>query len=85
MILEHNGLRFTAHSKPLDWQNRGLQQTASGYGRKLTTSIVVRLEGEKKTRRVYCTCYSNSGSLWIVLNGRRTSIGELFADNLSPL
>jgi hypothetical protein len=39
-------------------------QTATGYGRKLTTRYKVEFEGKK--RRIYCTCFSNSGSLWFM-------------------
>lgn len=53
---------------PLDWQQRGLQQTASGYGRKLTTSRKISFCG--KVYRLYCTCFSNSGSVWFKANGR---------------
>lgn len=52
---------------PLDWQLRGLQQTASGYGAKLTTSLKIMFEG--KLRRLYSTCYGNSGSVWFKTKG----------------
>jgi hypothetical protein len=54
---------------PLDWQKRGLRQTASGYGSKLTTSVKVPFNG--KLYRVYCTIYSNSGTCWFIANGQR--------------
>jgi hypothetical protein len=51
--------------RPLWWHLRGLQQTRSGYGRKLTSRTVVRFEGEKRWRRVYVVCFSNSGTAYV--------------------
>lgn len=45
------------------WQEKGLQQTATGYGRKLTTPYMVQWEG--RWRRVYCCQFSNAGTLYI--------------------
>lgn len=57
---------------PLDWQRRGLQQSASGYGAKLTTSHKLSLNG--KLYRVYSTCYSNAASHWVTVKGRKIFI-----------
>lgn len=54
---------------PLWWHDKGLQQTVTGYGKKLTTRHKVEFEGKK--RRIYCTCFSNSGSLWFTANGKK--------------
>ena len=48
---------------PLPWQTRGLQETASGYGRKLTTPYMVRFNG--KWRRIYACQIANAGTLYI--------------------
>ena len=48
---------------PLEWQTRGLQETASGYGRKLTTRYMVQWAG--RWRRVYCCLISNAGTCYI--------------------
>lgn len=48
---------------PLWFHERGLQETASGYGRKLTTRHMVKYEG--KWRRVYVACFSNAGTAYI--------------------
>lgn len=45
------------------------QQTASGYGSKLQTSYMIQLVGHSRWYRVYCMCYSNSGSCYIVRKG----------------
>lgn len=57
---------------PLWWHTKGLQQTASGYGRKLTTRYKISFEG--RLYRVYCTCFSNSGTLWFKTGGREIVI-----------
>lgn len=57
----------------LPWQKRGLQQTASGYGARLTTTWVCHYQG--RTRRVYCTIYSNIGTCWMVCNGKKIILG----------
>ena len=55
--------------RPLRWHRQGLSQTASGYGRKLTSARCVRLR-DGRVRRVYVTCFSNSETAWINLDGR---------------
>ena len=54
---------------PLEWQKRGLRQTATGYGSKLTTHYKVPFNG--KQYRVYATCFSNCATLWFTVNGKR--------------
>lgn len=54
---------------PLDWQKRGLQQTASGYGKKLTMRQKISFNG--KLYRLYSTCFSNAASVWFTV-GKRT-------------
>jgi hypothetical protein len=56
--------------RPLWWHKQGLAQTASGYGAKLTSSRCVRLP-DGRVRRVYVTQYSNAGSAWIMLDGKK--------------
>lgn len=58
--------------RPLPHHVAGLQYTATGYGAKIPTEWVTRLEA--RTRRVYCTIYSNAGTCWVVLNGKKVVI-----------
>ncbi len=51
------------------WMAQGLQQTASGYGRKLNTGLKIRFNG--RDYRVYCTIFSNIGTVWFKSRGRR--------------
>ena len=53
---------------PLWWHEQGLQQTASGYGRKLTQRYKVHYAG--KLRRVYLSICSNIGSLYVIVDGQ---------------
>lgn len=47
-----------------------------GYGRKIATTILILLPGEKRWRRVYCVCFSNSGSVYIIRNGEAYYLRE---------
>jgi hypothetical protein len=49
--------------KPLWWQERGLSYTASGYGKRIPTQYMIRVNN--RWRRVYCCIYSNIGTLYI--------------------
>ena len=61
--------------RPLPWQRAGLQQTASGYGARLTSSSVAVFP-DGRVRRIYVTQYSNGGSAWVMLGGRRIYLCE---------
>ena len=56
----------------LPWQKAGLMQTATGYGSKLVTSKMVKYAG--RWRRVYCMCYSNSGTCYILVKGKQITV-----------
>jgi hypothetical protein len=49
--------------KRLWWQEKGLSYTASGYGRKIPTEYMVKVNN--RWRRVYCCIMSNNGTLYI--------------------
>lgn len=57
---------------PLDWQRQGLQQTATGYGRKLTSRYKIRYNG--KDYRLYATCFSNAASHWFITFGEKVYV-----------
>lgn len=52
-----------------DWMKRGLQQTATGYGRKLNTGRKIAYNGREY--RLYATCYSNNASVWFTVQGKK--------------
>lgn len=56
-------VKVELREKLLPWQERGLQETASGYGLKLTSRYQVKWEG--KWRRVYVCQISNAGTAYI--------------------
>ena len=59
--------------RPLDWQRRGLQYTATGYGTKIPTSKAIKWS-DGKVRRVYCDIYSNRGSCYCMIHGCKVSV-----------
>lgn len=61
-------IEVPAKEEPLWFHKRGLMETATGYGRKLTSSKMVFWEG--RWRRVYVCCYSNSGTAYILSKGK---------------
>jgi len=70
-ITDYNDLYLDVNliDAPLWWHEQGLQETASGYGRKLTTRYKVPFNG--RNYRVYCTQIGNVGSLWFTAEGQR--------------
>jgi hypothetical protein len=63
-----NAPREKTTSRLLWWQKQGLQQTASGYGGKLTTTRMIKFNG--RMHRIYCMCYSNSGTCYFLSKKR---------------
>ena len=65
---------------PLWYHKRGLMQTATGYGRKLTTRWKMRYAGGKDTSRkgrlyrIYYCIFSNCGTYYIVRNGEEINV-----------
>ena len=43
---------------------------ASGYGRKIPTRWLVRIDGSDRFRRVYAICFSNCASHYITMKGK---------------
>lgn len=58
---------------PTKWQEQGLQETATGYGKRLNSGLMIWFEG--KYRRVYVTIYSNTGTSWFNYQGERIIVG----------
>ena len=53
--------------------------SATGYGRKIPTQYMVKMS-DNRMHRVYCTCFSNSGSLWVNYNGKQPFIENAILD-----
>lgn len=55
--------RVEAKYEPMAHHKAGLQWTATGYGSRIPTSWMIKVDG--RWRRVYCKIYSNIGTLFI--------------------
>jgi hypothetical protein len=76
---------YTLHRRPV--AKRGMLQLApgqgaDGYGRKISTDICLKFSGENKERRVYCCCFSNTGSNYIVYKGQTLYLKTHFQDEV---
>lgn len=56
-------------SAPTDRQKAGLQETASGYGKRLNSGLKISFNG--RLYRVYVTIFSNCGTCWFTTRGRK--------------
>ena len=54
---------------PPAWMARGLQETASGYGKRLNSGLKIHFNG--KRYRIYVTIFSNCGTAWFQTKGRK--------------
>jgi hypothetical protein len=54
---------------PMWYHKRGLMQTATGYGAKLNTGRKIKFNNREY--RVYCACFSNVGTLYIIVKGEK--------------
>jgi hypothetical protein len=54
---------------PPAWMRRGLQETASGYGRRLNSGYLIRFN--RRIYRLYVTIFSNNGTMWFKAGGRQ--------------
>ena len=59
---------------PLVWQERGLLQTTSGYGRKLTSEYKISFNG--RLYRLYVTQISNAASTWFMAKGKKIFVNS---------
>jgi hypothetical protein len=62
----------------LPWQKRGLQETVSGYGLKLTSRFMILFKN--KWRRVYICQMGNSGVAYIGKPGRWEGIVDIWLE-----
>jgi hypothetical protein len=58
--------------RPLWYHKRGLMQTATGYGRKLVTSKMLKIGN--RLHRIYCCIFSNCGTCYVIYNGEEFSL-----------
>ena len=60
-----------------------LSRSQTGYGSKEATSWLLQLDG-KKWYRVYVMIYSNSGSAYVIVNGKNLFLGSYEPSYNSP-
>jgi len=65
-------------TKLLPFQQQCLRETSSGYGAKLRTTQMLKIGN--RLHRVYCAYYGNSGSCYIILDGRKLYIHDYAID-----
>ena len=46
-------------------------QALSGYGMKITSDYIITFGDDKRKYRVYVVCYSNVGSMYVTIKGKR--------------
>lgn len=68
-------MKITLKYQPTPWQELGLQETAYGYGRKLTSAMVAVLPNGS-IRRVYVTRWANAGTQWIMVAGKQVNLPD---------
>lgn len=51
-------------------------RNALGYGSKIVTGYELLLS-DKRWRRVYCVCWSNAGSLYVMVGGKPHYLGNI--------
>lgn len=59
---------FETKEAPMPHHLMGLSYTASGYGRKIPTTKMVKDGGRWK--RIYCCVFSNAGTCYFIRNGK---------------
>ena len=62
---------------PLSWHKLGLRETASGFGKKLTTRY--KIAHKDRLYRVYATVFGNAGSAFIIARGEKIFLSDTVA------
>ncbi len=57
---------------PPEWMRRGLQESRTGYGARLNSGLKIHYNG--KLYRLYTTIYSNNGTTWFTVKGRKICV-----------
>lgn len=68
--------RVERRLEPLPFHKRGQTGTATGYGARIPSVWMVKVEG--RWRRVYCYVYSNAGTLYIGKSLKAGTIVSLY-------
>ena len=57
-------------------------QNQDGYGKKITSDIMLQVVATKKRYRVYTICFSNAGSNYVIVKGQRFYLQTYFQSDL---
>ena len=57
---------------PPTWMGQGLVETVGGYGNRLNSGYKIHFNG--RLYRVYVTIYSNIGTMWFKVKGRKIMV-----------
>ncbi len=68
------GKYYHTIKKLLPWQKRGLMYTATGYGKKIPTTRMVKYNN--RLYRLYCCIFSNIGTCYIIINKKHVIMEE---------
>ena len=60
---------------PDHFTNHGIQQTATGYGSKLSQPYWV-VCSDSRQRRLYAVCHSNAASHYVIVDGKRLTVSD---------
>jgi len=60
---------YMIQEKPLWFHKLGLMQTATGYGSKLRSSKMVKIQN--RMRRIYYICWSNVATHYVIVRGKK--------------
>ncbi len=75
-VMDGVSVPLESRDNPLPWQRAGLSYTATGYGRRIPTTRMVRLPGETRWRRVYCAIFGNAGTAYVEDRRNRSPNGR---------
>lgn len=68
-VLKYLDVAYESRHTPMLHHVAGRSWTRTGYGKKIPTPRMIRIEGETCWRRVYCCIYSNIGTSYIIRKG----------------
>jgi len=64
--------------------DRAPGQNAEGYGRKITSDMILKFKGDTREYRVYITQFSNCGTCWITYQKRQLVLRTHFQGDVLP-
>jgi hypothetical protein len=69
-----NNVELEVKEKPLLCHKHKIMQTATGYGNKLASSRMIKVDN--RWHRIYARCFSNAGTAYIIKQGKEYIIPD---------